>query len=87
MSEERAFLLMFYGLGGVGLVGVTTLWFRAWQFGRWRLRALWSDGPFAQTWAVLTIGAFAYASSVWLFAVRKVVRCLTIRDLPANLFV
>ncbi len=74
---ERAFLLTFYGLGVVGLVGLTTLWFRAWQFGRQRLGALWLRSLIGKISAVFTIGAFAYVSSVWLFAVRKVVGCLT----------
>ncbi len=74
---ERAFLLTFYGLGVVGLIALTTLWFRAWQFGRRRLHVLWSGNLSGRISAVFVIGAFGYVASVWLFAIRKVVKCLT----------
>ena len=83
--NERLFLLAMYGLGFVGLAGLSTIWIRAWQFLRRTLPALWSRGRGHQVVAFLGIAIFAYPLWLWAFALRRVFRCLTEPSCGPNL--
>ena len=74
---DLAFKAAFYGLGFVGLAGITIIWLRVWQLARGEFVALWRTGTVARTMALVIVPLCGWALYVWVATIRRVLACLT----------